>query len=417
MTVHLIPLSKRAIVSGLEGIKCTPELSPLLSQCSAASGPSVRHEAWSGPLHSRRYPCRAGLTRWAARPWGISSTGIAFVHAGTQWQGSGRQAGAIRQEEFRGGCHQVIRSAVPELSIEGSMFRVDQSLRREIQVHLSNLLSRLALSLVMTTIAASPVMAGTYYAEVRGLTRVLHKQSSWGVCADAGDQPGVRPFRPMQDGPGDFSEVTRAYAGYRTKLRPGQGPFPCHHAVDTIGEALFQISMVRRADGTPLDRALTADLPFIMRMATFEITSFTSASPGGVVSGATACGHGEPCPRPRPPSNCRFQLLHVPPGTGFTPTLSGGRTSREAHWEGDSRSIATPIPSGRGFMLVSGTNQRNGNAWVITEQAREWFRRPRGELIMTIADSEPSLAPQNRMKEIECDGYFTARLTVFYDDE
>lgn len=68
-------------------------------------------------------------------------------------------------------------------------------------------------------------------------------------------------------------------------------------------------------------------------------------------------------------------------------------------------------------MLVSGTNQRNGNAWVITEQARDWFRRPRGELIMTIADSEPSLAPQNRMKEIECDGYFTARLTVFYDDE
>lgn len=283
-------------------------------------------------------------------------------------------------------------------------------------MRLSTLLPRLAMSLAVATAAVVPVMAGTYYAEVRGLTRVLHKQSSWGVCADASEQPGVRPFQPMRDGPGDFSDVTRAYAGYRSKIRPGQGPFPCHHAVDTTGEGLFQIRMQRNADGSPVDRALLADLPFIMRLATFEITSFTAASPGGVVSSATACGHGEICPRPRPPSSCRFELLNVPPGSRFTPTLSGGSDSRDVRWDGDSRSIGTRVSTGRGFMMVSGTSQRNGNAWVITEQAREWFRRPRGDLILTIAASEPSLAPQNRMKEIECDGYFTARVTVIYDD-
>ena len=273
---------------------------------------------------------------------------------------------------------------------------------------------------VVAIVSSGSAMAGTAFVEVQGFTRVQHKQANWGTCPFGSDQ-AIRPVNPMTNGRADFSDITRAYAGYRTSVRPGDGPLPCHQSVDTTGDALFRVDPRKNVDGTDLDAALIRDLPFIMRMATFEITSFTSMSPEGVVSGPGTCGRGEVCPRNRPPSSCRFQLFAVPAPpapSSLLPTLVSP-TSREIRWAGAVSSVASPVQTrGRGFMTVSGTGERNANAWDVTPFARGWMNAPRNRrvLILAIADSEPSLQPEHRMKSIQCDGFFTARVRIDYND-
>lgn len=275
-------------------------------------------------------------------------------------------------------------------------------------------------SVFLFIVATGSAMAGTAFVEVQGYTRVQHKQANWGTCPFGSDQ-AIRPINPMTTGRADFSDITRAYAGYRTSVRRGDGPLPCHQSVDTTGDALFRVDPTKNADGTDLDAALVRDLRYTLRMAIFEITSFTSASPEGVASGPGTCGRDEVCPRNRPPSNCRFQLLAFPPPPGrldFLPVLAPG-TNREIRWQGAVSSIANPVQTpGRGYMMVSGTSERNGYAWNVTELARGWLSAPanRRALFLTIADSEPSLQPEHRMKSIACDGYFTAKLRIDFND-
>jgi hypothetical protein len=273
---------------------------------------------------------------------------------------------------------------------------------------------------VLMIVSSGSALAGTAFVEVQGYSRVQHKQVNWGTCPFGSDQ-AIRPVNPMTNGRADFSDITRAYAGYRTSVRRGDGPLPCNQSVDTTGDALFRVDPTKNADGTDLDAALVRDLRYTLRVAIFEITSFTSASPAGVASGPGTCGRDEVCPRNRPPSNCRFQLFAVPPPPGrldFLPVLAPG-TNREIRWQGAVSSIANPVQTpGRGYMLVSGTSERNGYAWNVTELARGWLSAPqnRRALFLTIADSEPSLQPEHRLKSIACDGFFTAKVRIDYND-
>jgi len=273
---------------------------------------------------------------------------------------------------------------------------------------------------VLMIVSSGSALAGTAFVEVQGYSRVQHKQVNWGTCPFGSDQ-AIRPVNPMTNGRADFSDITRAYAGYRTSVRRGDGPLPCHQSADTTGDALFRVDPRKNADGTDLDAALVRELRSSIRMATFEITSFTSASPEGVVSGPGTCARDEVCPRNRPPSNCRFQLFAVPPPparSDFLPVLAPG-TSREIRWQGAVSALASPVQSaGRGYMTVAGTSERNGYAWNVTQLAIGWLNSPRNRraLFLTIADSEPSLQPEHRMKSIACDGYFTAKVRIDYID-
>lgn len=250
------------------------------------------------------------------------------------------------------------------------------------------------LSMVSLSVDAS---AGTVFAQVGGsYSRIQHKLSSWGVCLDEYHRRPEPIARITSDG---------VYAGYKSLVMLGEG---CNRALDTIGDAVFHVGFYNFPNGLPWgpDRVR----PDNLRLAIFEITSFRSASPQGVVSGPAACAPGDACPRPRPPSNCRFQL--------FAQTrpreINVSNPNNSADWEGPVSSVADLVRThGRGYALVSETNRVNGGAWIVTDVVRQWLteHRPR-YFILTIADSEPSLSPEHRNKTVRCDGYFTAQLRI-----
>lgn len=258
---------------------------------------------------------------------------------------------------------------------------------------------RLAFLIIFASVSVE-ANAGTVYPGVSATSRVTHNLSSWGACFD---DSRLRPIRL------ETTNRDTAYAGYRSLVALGEG---CNRALDTRGDAVFRFNWGYHPSAVPWEpgRVTTTNL----RMAVFEITSFRSASPDGVVSGPAACARGEICPRPRPPSSCRFQLYAQ---TRHVPGLQTNGADRSASWEGSVASIAELVQTGgRGFALVSETNRINGGSWVVTEIVRRYIQDGgHRNFILTIADSEPSLQPAHRTKSVQCDGYFTARLRVDYD--
>lgn len=259
------------------------------------------------------------------------------------------------------------------------------------------------------TVASVLLCAGTLYPGSTGNTRVQTTNSKWGVCLDPGPDVAVRPYNPFTDPRGDFSNGGVAYAGFWARVTPGAS---CHRAADVRGDAVFGFNVAWTARGHDRFNADT------LRSAIVNVDSFKSRAPAGVRSGSGSCESGTVCPRTNSRSSCRFRLyaVDVPERTSFRV----GAPTRTATWTGPVEALAIEVRSGgRGFMLISETDMINGGSWDVTELLRSGLRRRTSDgtkFVLSIASDEPSLLPLHRMKDIDCDGFFTARMRIDYTD-